>query len=178
VTEIFTVVDQPRGGEEYDHIKEALLAAFGPTREAKNAALFALNGLGDCKPSFMMRHILSLAADDHGQPDGDTLVQAFFLAQLPSGIRSVLAAQTFNSRDDLATAADRVMESRQLNQIAAASPMVMVDAIKKDKTNKDPFICVAHKRYGLKAYTCKLGCMFEDAPLAAPPAGNAKATRR
>jgi len=185
VLEIAPVVDNPRNNEEYNHIKEALLAAFNQTRESKNAALFALNGLGDRKPSSMMRHILSLASDDTGQPNGDTLVQAFFLAQLPGNVRSVLAGQTFANRDDLAAAADRIIESQQLaissttfhpSTIAASQPTRPFDT--KNKSTKEQFICLAHKKYGTKAYTCKPGCLFGDIKLAVPPTGNALATRR
>jgi len=178
IQEVETVVASPRANHEYHDIKEALLAAFDQSQESKDKALFALNGLGDRKPSSMLRHIRSLSTDL------DTIVKAFFLAQLPVEVRSVLAAQTFPSVDDMAKAADRIMETRQLGAGVAAISETQVSnesniaAVAKSKSN-EPFICTAHRKYGPKAFSCKPNCLWAGTPLAPrPTAGNAPAARR
>ena len=45
------------------------------------------------------------------------------------------------------------------------------------KEREEFFVCFAHKKFGLKAFTCKQGCAFADAPLAQCGAGNSPAGR-
>ena len=40
------------------------------------------------------------------------------------------------------------------------------------KEREEFFVCFAHKKFGLKAFTCKQGCSFADAPLGQRGAGN------
>jgi len=183
IQEVATVAEAPQTNREYDSIKAALLEAFDQSQEAKDKALFALNGLGDRKPSSMLRHIRSLSTDL------DTFVKAFFLAQLPVEVRSVLAAQRFTTVEEMAKAADRIVETRELSGCVAAVATPTMDtstnpgavaAVAKTKAS-DPFICGPHRKYGPKAHTCKPGCIWAGTPLAPrppPPAGNAAATRQ
>lgn len=175
IQEVAKAVETPRPGEEYESVKEALMAAFGRTQAAKNATLFALNGLGDRRPSSLYRHIDALATDR------DQLVQALFLSQLPPDVRGVLAARDFPSGAAMAEAADRIIDSRLLGGQPSTS-VVDVQAVARQPKNKksgkqseeEPFICYKHRKFGYKAKGCESGCLFSDAP----PSGNAMASRQ
>jgi len=172
IQEVARVVETPRVGQEYEHVKEALKKAFGRSQAAKDAALLALSGLGDRKPSSLFRHIDALATDR------DKLVQALFLAQLPVDVRSMLATKEFDTGEEMAAAADRVMDSRL---VGASTSVIMegeVAVVNKQgsKAKEEPFICRKHRKFGLRARTCQAGCLFADAPLA--PSGNAVASRQ
>ena len=62
--------------DKYHTIKDALIKAYRKT-QAQDNKLLSLSGLGDRKPSALLRHIRSLNADPA------TLLRAVFLAQLP-----------------------------------------------------------------------------------------------
>ncbi|QQP54920.1 Uncharacterized protein FKW44_007914 [Caligus rogercresseyi] len=101
VREIREVVRNPRRGHEYEDIKAELLEIFGQSQASKDAELFGLSGLGDRKPTSVLRHIRGLATDK------EMLIRAFFLVQLPADIRKILAVQEFHSVEAMAKAADK-----------------------------------------------------------------------
>ena len=49
--------------DKYTALKTALIKAFGKTQAQKDNELLSLSGLGDKKPSALLRHIRSLNAD-------------------------------------------------------------------------------------------------------------------
>jgi len=161
IQEVATVALVPQANQEYDNIKAALLEAFDQSQEAKDKALFALHGLGNWKPSSMLQHTQSLSTDL------DIFVKAFFLAQLPVEVHSVLAAQWFATVEEVAKAADRIMETRKLGASVAAvvTPTAeaatttnagAVCAVAQTKTKaSNPFNCGPHHKYIPKADTCK-----------------------
>ena len=71
------ILNPPKQGR-YEILKNSLINAFGKTQAAKDAELLSLSGLGDRKPTGLLRHIRSLNADP------ETLLRAVFLAQLPA----------------------------------------------------------------------------------------------
>merc|ERR1712024_77694 len=104
--EVEPILKTPPAADKYDALKAALLAAFGKTQAQKDSELLAIMGLGDMKPTALLRRLQSLNSDPA------TLFRAHFLALLPSEVRSVLAGQEIADISDLAKAADRVMEAR------------------------------------------------------------------
>ena len=68
------ILDPPEN--PYDGTKTALIRAFGKTQAEKDQTLLGLNGLGDRKPSELLKHMQNLNADPA------TLFKALFLAQL------------------------------------------------------------------------------------------------
>jgi hypothetical protein len=66
----------------------------------------SLNELGDRKPSALLRKINAL------KDDPVTLKCVLLLANLPSEVRSILAEQELCTVEDLARAADRIVEAR------------------------------------------------------------------
>ena len=102
-------LDASAATDKYDQLKAALMKAFAKTDAEKEADLLAINGLGDRKPTALLRHMRSLATDP------ERVFRAFYLSQLPVDVRKILAASP-NSGDieKLAEEADKVVEQTRL----------------------------------------------------------------
>ena len=83
--EVEAIILNPPNTDAYTVLKDALIRAFGKSQEQKDMELLNLSGLGDKKPSAMLRHIRSLNLDP------STLLRAVFVNQLPLNIRTILA---------------------------------------------------------------------------------------
>ena len=92
----------------------------------------------------------------------------FFLAPLPSPVRAILAAHEFPNLQELALAADRIIEALELllpiNSVSALSPRHLKNLQPKHKPKPNPsthhIICYYHKKFGPNARTCRPGCPF------------------
>ena len=115
--EVQAILTDPPAADKYNALKAALLAAFGKTQAQKDSELLSIAGLGDMKPTALLRRLQSLNSDPA------TLFRAHFLALLPSEVRSVLAGREIPDIADLAKAADRVMEAKgfDTHQVAAVA---------------------------------------------------------
>ena len=176
-TEVKPILLKPPSNK-YDALKSALIAAFSKSQEQKDAELLAISGLGDRKPTALLRKILSL------NTDADTLRRAFFLAQLPMDVRAVLAAQDITDVEELAKAADRIVESKALAQQGYVSEVSRIRSRTAPKTQTpaspvtpSPAVCFFHSKFGSKARNCRPGCLFADLldPTAEPAAPKAAA---
>ena len=98
--EIEQLIITPPDRNPFNKIKQELIKAFGKTQEEKDMAILNLSGLGDRKPSALLRYMSSLNSNP------ETLVRALFLMQFPVGIRRVLAANNTTSIAELADEAD------------------------------------------------------------------------
>lgn len=107
--EVEALVLNPPAENPYDRLKAALIKTFGSTQQDKDMALLSLNGLGDRKPSSLLRYMNSLNSDPA------TLFRALFLMQLPVEVRRVLAINTTTSMEALAEEADRIMAAEKLS---------------------------------------------------------------
>ena len=88
---------------------------FGLTQDEKDSRLFAIDGLGDRKPSALLRHMESFVKADERK---STVFRALFLRNLPSSVRVALARNPPADLKDLAKAADAILAAEQ------APPMV------------------------------------------------------
>ena len=104
--EVQSILTNPPTHEKYNALKTALIKTFGKSQAQKDAELLNLNGLGDKRPTALLRKINAL------NDDPQTLKRALFLANLPSDIRSILAGHNIADTDALAEAADRIWETR------------------------------------------------------------------
>ena len=155
--EVKAVLLNPPEQEIYNALKTALLNAFGKSQLQKDAKLHNISGLGDKKLSAFLSYLESL------NNDADTLRRAFFLAQLPSQVRAILlAAQKFPNLQELASAADRIIEVNELlptNSVSSLSPRNLQPKYKtKTNPSTQPTICYYHKNFGPNARTCRPGC--------------------
>lgn len=168
--EVESQILHPPNEDKYMKLKTSLIDAFGQSQVAKDNALLNLSGLGDRKPTSLLRYMKSLNSDPA------TLFKACFLQQLPTDVRRILASSD-KSVDDLAKDADCIMEAagKDFSVISA----VRQPSVRLKKTNPDPSLCYYHARFGQKARTCKGdGCKMADQPLTNPTTpGNSTAGR-
>ena len=139
------------------------MGPFGKTQAQKDAELLNISGLGDRTPSALLRKLESL------NNNADTLRWAFFLAQLPTQVRSILAIQDFTTIQDLAEAADRIVEAQTISHtvVSAASAMrrplrFHQTPVAKPKPSRENFICSYHQRFDPDARNCRPGCLFAE----------------
>lgn len=160
-SEVKSVLLNPPEQGKYQALKTALLNAFGKSQMQKDSELLNISGLGDRKPSAFLRYLESL------NNDAETLRRAFFLAQLPSQVRAILAVQEFQDLHELAIAADRIIEANDLlpNHQSMSTvyhkPARRVFAKSKPQLLAQSTICFYHKKFGPKARHCRPGCPFE-----------------
>lgn len=145
--EVESLLLHPPSTDRYQALKSALIGAFGKTQDQRDAELLTLSGLGDRKPTGLLRYMRSLNADPQ------TLMRALFLHQLPSEVRRVLASSNTRDLDELAIAADRIMEASSQNYTETPS---CVSAARQDTS---PQNCYYHNRFGEAARKCRRnGC--------------------
>ena len=172
--EISAVLLSPPAQDKYGTIKKCLIKSFGKTQAQKDAELLNLNGLGDKRPTALLRRINAL------NDDPNTLKRALFLANLPSDMHTILAAQNITRLEDLADAADHIWEAKSAAaQIAAFSQTTQeeyteqereipsgVEAVSKGRYNlhkpktNAADICFYHSKFGPAARRCQPGCKF------------------
>lgn len=102
--EVQSILINPPVSNKYDTLKTALIKTFGKSQAQKDAELLNLDGLGDKRPTALMRKINAL------NDDPQTLKRALFRSNLPTDIRSILAGHNITNIDELAETADRIWE--------------------------------------------------------------------
>ena len=197
--EIQAVLVNPPSDNKYNTLKNSLIKTFGKSQSQRDFELLNLNGMGDKRPTALLRKINAL--NDAPQ----TLKRALFLSNLPSDIQCILASQNIVDLDQLAEAADRVWETKSTVRLTdgttdprstisdiSSFPSSQRDSNGISTTNIDavrfknnrpqqnrwnrpadqakPFVCFYHTKYG-KAQRCQPGCSFFST------AGNDKASR-
>lgn len=143
----------------YTRLKEALTKRYGLTDEQKTSLLFSINGLGDRKPSELLRYLRTL----HRSAPADKFFMAFFLHQLPSAVRAILAAQTFPDIDAMAVAADNILAeqaapSTYVVQRSKSQPSKVTSGTKEMTAQSG--LCYYHSRFGHRAHKCRPPCTW------------------
>ena len=110
--EVEAIILSSPTNDKYEALKAALIGAFGRSQASKDMEFLSLTGLGDRKPSSLLRYMESLNADPK------TLLRALFLAQLPIEVRRVPAGSPTADLKDLAKEADAIMEAGSLRSSA------------------------------------------------------------
>lgn len=162
--EVKSILLNPPAADKYEALRDALMEAFAKSQAQKDAELLGISGLGDRRPTALLRKIQSLNSDP------DTLLRAFFLAQLPADVRAVLAAMGSMDIEDLAKAADRIIESKSLashyvNEIEVQEVSAFRSRGTKQQPGSNspsPSICFFHNKFGTKARRCRPGCLFAE----------------
>lgn len=184
MTKVAKVLSSPTPGSEYSELKCALLKAFSKTQAEKDSELFSVKDLGEEKAVDFVNRLDRLVTDI------DQLKKAFLLLVIPEDVRSIAAAQSFETCQGLAETIDRIRDVKKLNQ----SVSLGVNAISKNrrswkkksggidsasgtaKDDPDDMACYYHKKYGPKARRCEKDCVFYSTFV--PPApGNANVPR-
>ena len=184
-SEVEAVLLNPPAADKYGALKKALLQAFAKTQVQKDSELLSLTGLGDMKPTALLRKLQSL------NTDANTLLRAHFLALLPADVRAVLAGREIDELSDLAKAADRVLEAKQSDALVA--PISRTGATSSPRSTRPAqgmsrrqteHVCSYHIRYGSKARSCMPWCLLfqpgmdkRTSSRATPASGNSQAGR-
>ena len=166
-----SIILSPPEENPYDELKQALIEVFGKSQAEKDQEILDFNGLGDKKPSELLQQMNNLNADPK------TLFKAFFLAQLPSEVRRILALSGKTEVKDLAKEADRIMEVSKLtggSQVNAAGEFRKPSRqdpgrrqnknLSEPRTRPDqdwpllPGLCKYHSKYGMRARSCLKPC--------------------
>lgn len=159
--EIQSILINPPPTDKYKNLKTTLIKTFGKSQTQKDTELLNLNGLGDKRPTALLRKINAL------NNDPQTLKRAIFLLNLPIPIRNILAGQNIPDIDDLAEAADRIWETREACTQVCSATTVPEDAItairfKPRNTETPNTVCYYHKRFGPDARRCQPSCKFSS----------------
>ena len=150
------LLNPPEQGK-YNALKTALLNAFGKSQlYKKTLSSLIFQGLGIRSPP----HFYAISSPSTMTPT--PFGEHFFVAQLPSQVRAILAAQEFPNLQELALAADRIIEANELlpiNSVSALSPRHLKNLQPKHKPKPNPsthhIICYYHKKFGPNARTCR-----------------------
>ena len=94
--EVQSILISPPAVNKYNTLKSALIKTFGRSQAQKDAELLNLNGLGDKRPTALLRKINAL------NDDPQTLKRALFLSNLPAEIRTILAGHNIDDIEKLA----------------------------------------------------------------------------
>ena len=105
--EMQSILIHPPNDDKYNTLKNALINIYGKSQLQKDFELLSLDGLGDRRPSALMRKVEAL------NDDPKTLKRALFLANLPSDIRTILLSHNPTEMKDLATTADQIWEAQR-----------------------------------------------------------------
>lgn len=177
----------------YETLKQRLIAIFAVPQSARFRSFVQPGGLGDRRPTQLLRDMRSILPDGIGE---DALKQ-FWLQKLPATTSAIIAGQD-GSLEDLAERADRVMEAgpsfdlhavnstdastdrfrTMENAIAALTTQVanlvtLQAAAKpyhgrsrsrsKSRNNNNKNLCFYHDRFGADAKNCRPPCSFKPA---------------
>ena len=104
--EMQSILTNPPETDRYEKLKEALIKTYGKSQIQKDIELLSLNGMGDRRPTALLRKIEAL------NDDPKSLKRALFLTNLPTDVKCILASQNILDIQQLAEAADRIWETK------------------------------------------------------------------
>ena len=152
------LLNNPPSSDKYSSLKSELLNVFALSDRQKKNLLMTLDGLGDRKPTELLRYMKTL----HSTDKGDLFFMAFFMRQLPTQVRTILAVRDFSDVDQMAKAADDVLIEQNLRP---ATTMIQVShpRAKQPGNAKPPArssLCYYHLRFGTRAKNCRQPCSW------------------
>lgn len=154
-TAITSLLRNPPADNKFQAIKTALLKVYEPSDRQKKHLLLTLSGLGDRKPSELLRYMQTL----HETDKGDLLFMALFMQQLPPPVRAILSARDFDDVAKLAEAADEVLREHSDLPTATVRAMPRPKLPAKDRP-QEPGLCYYHRRFGASAKKCTSPCTW------------------
>ena len=168
------VICNPPRGRKYETLKEQLLKKFGLTSFERAAAIQAITGLGEWKPTELMDHMLALL----GPHTPDLMFIYHFFQCLPDYVRATLSNSTETDPLRLAEEADWIFVAGRprdtvLHEIDSDPNVQGVTnaRAKKGRNNKprashksdstsSPGLCFYHARFGAEAHRCSPPCTW------------------
>lgn len=172
------------GDNPYETLKERLITIFSQSQEKRLLTLLEETQLGDSKPSQLLRIMQNLAGDNaHNQ-----VIKTVWMRALPQRVRAILAALTTDDIDQMATVADKIMETDDPSPSIAASTSASheiskliceiqdfkteMSKLRSEVRNKDRSrsrsrsktpqgrkpLCFYHARFKQRAHKCQSPC--------------------
>ena len=201
MNEIENLLLDPPKTDKVAALKHRLVRKFGKSQYQKDSELLAIRSLGDLRPTEMWSKFQRLNKDPHNATS--SFVKAYLLNMYPPEVRTAIANMTFGSNDEMAEAADKIMDMKHAASVNLVSQsdshdeeVHEVDAIRgnsfpargrgtsrgrggaKPAVSQQGKTCFYHDRHGPSAFRCDgPPCPFTNTPLASRPSGNATAGR-
>ena len=129
LVEIADVLRSAPDADKYPHLKAQILGRFADSSDRQLQKLLNELELGDKKPSQLLRQMRALAADKVSED----AVRIKWLALLPNNVQRVLKIFKATTLDELAVAADQLMETPSTPGILELSPLPAVAAASRNQ---------------------------------------------
>ena len=134
VAHILDNVD-PAAADSYDSLKAALCKGFTRSRWELAFELHSSHGLGDRKPTELMRHLTTLIPD---RDTAGTWFMALFLMRLPVDMRDHIVAKDFTDCQEMAEYADKIHSGRKSKAVATVADTPAVNAVDNRRRSPSP----------------------------------------
>lgn len=121
VQQVADILSKPPENNKYETLKNRLLQIYEESETRQIQKLISEVELGDQKPSQLLRKMKELA---RGKIENDTL-NILWQGHLPSSVRAVLTVTSSQDLDNLASIADKIMETYQpgcINEVSRSRP--------------------------------------------------------
>jgi len=153
--EISAFICAPPAASKYDAVKDLLIQVYGLSQSDKDNQLLSISGLGDRKPTALLRYMDSLTTP---ADRGTTIYRALFLSHLPESIRVILSRNPPTDIVELAKAADEILAAQTEKPLYSAT----IDAVKnnhhhhhqKPHAQRPQNRCFYHYKFGKNARKC------------------------
>ncbi|CAK1547946.1 unnamed protein product [Leptosia nina] len=130
--QVSDIVFTPPEANKYNVLKERLLKVYEESPERQFQRLVSEMELGSQKPTQLLRRMKDLARNCQAS---DETVLRLWMARMPPSVRPVLSACQDQTTDNLATIADKVIES-----LACSNEMAEVSS-----SNNSPQVCAMNE---------------------------------
>ena len=183
MNEIENLLLDPPKTEKVAAMRYKLIRKFGKSQYQKDSELLAIRSLGDLKPTEMWSKFQRLNKDPHNATS--TFVKAYLINMYPPEVRTAIANTSFADNDEMAEAADKIMDMKKPSQVNAIlhgdgqdeEEIPEVDAINRGQATgrgrgtsrgrntpgggqkpaaaSKSKTCFYHDRHGLSAFRCE-----------------------
>lgn len=152
--EITAFICAPPAADKYTAVKALLIEVYGLSQSDKDNQLLAITGLGDRKPTALLRFMDSLTTPADRRT---TIYRALFLSHLPESVRVMLSRNPPDDIVNLAKAADDILAAHTEKPLYSAT----IDAVKNDRhqhqkshSQNTHNRCFYHYKFGKNARKC------------------------
>lgn len=110
------IVTNPPTSNKYDTLKNALVDRLQDSAEKRLTRLLTGIQLDDRKPTELLRHMMQLAGPTLAE---SAIVRTLWLQRLPQNVQAILSALADNNVQQLASAADKIIDVYQTSECSA-----------------------------------------------------------
>ena len=103
------LLNPPKTGK-VQAMKERLIHKFGRSQFSRDTELLSQRSLGDLLPSEMWSRFKRLNKDPHNHTS--SFVRAYLIGMYPADVRTAIANMTFANNEEMARAADKILDLR------------------------------------------------------------------